>query len=217
MILDYAPMLPSFKIEKSTFELIESCQSKPSTSNYPTDNLITLLVTFAPLSLNDITYLNSLFQNFPSTVKVILDEELLPNKETIVTIKTDCNSINKLTNVLSNLPYTLWIEQRINFKVHNRWARGLCQSGDDKVKPLYEVNITGQGYIIGVADTGIDMTHCQFYDPNTLPPYDKVNLNHRKVIYYNTFVDNTDDSDGHGTHVSSTTSGKSYLDYGDFR
>jgi subtilisin family serine protease len=76
---------------------------------------------------------------------------------------------------------------------------------------MYEVNITEEGYIVGISDSGIDMTHCHFYDPEHAVPYDTVNMQHRKMIYYNKYVPY---SEGHGTHVSSTVAGRSYLDYG---
>ena len=41
---------------------------------------------------------------------------------------------------------------------------------------------TGEGFIIGISDTGIDMKHCHFYDETHSVPYDTVNLDHRKVI-----------------------------------
>jgi subtilisin family serine protease len=221
VILDYVPWLPSLKIEKSTNIFLRNCQEISSSDIDLNQDPFTLLVTFAPLSSADSLYLMNLFQNFPSSVQLQLDASQLPlGQETLVTLKVDsCTSDNGITKVLSlliSLPYTLWIERRQEFQTHNRWARGLCQSGHDSSKPMYGVNITGQGYIVGVADTGIDMTHCHFYDPDNLPPYNTVNYNHRKVIYYNKYVDGSDDSEGHGTHVSSTTSGHSYLDYGDF-
>lgn len=208
MILDYVPMLPSFKIEKLTNNFITNCQSP--------EQFITLLVTFGPLTNSNIDYLSSLFKNFPLSVKYKLNELQL-NQETHLTIELDCENAKKITSIISSLPYTLWIERRMEFKTYSRWARGLCQSGDDAKKPLYQINITGQGYIIGVSDTGIDMNHCHFFDPNHNTPYNTVNHEHRKVIYYNRYVDGTDDAEGHGTHVASTTAGKSYIDYGDYR
>jgi subtilisin family serine protease len=213
VILDYVPMLPALKIEKSTNEFIATCKASQSPDPIP----LTLSVTFAPLTTSDILYLSNLFKTFPSSVQIQLDTPLQTNREIHFSIHLDCHDATKVISIFSSLPYTLWIERRLAFKTLNRWARGLCQSGRDTSTPMYEVNITGEGYIVGISDSGIDMTHCHFYDPEHAVPYDTVNMQHRKVIYYNKYVDGLDDSEGHGTHVSSTVAGRSYLDYGDYR
>jgi len=40
---------------------------------------------------------------------------------------------------------------------HNRWAKGICDTGDATNSPLEHNNLTGLNQIIGVTDTGIDM------------------------------------------------------------
>lgn len=178
---------------------------------------MTLSVTLAPLSTADVLYLTNLFKTFPSSVQIQLDTALQTNKELYFSIRLDCHEASKVISIFSSLPYTLWIERQFEFKTLNRWARGLCQSGRDTATPMFEVNITGEGHIIAISDSGIDMTHCHFYDPEHAVPYDRVDMNHRKVVYYNRYVDGLDDSEGHGTHVASSAAGSSYLDYGDFR
>jgi subtilisin family serine protease len=226
VIVDYIPWLPSLKVEKFTNSFLRNCQEISLTDADQHTNLdpYTLLITLAPLSSTDILDLQNLFQNFPSSIQLQLDDASrlsVSDQETHISLTVDSctreSGITKVVTILTSLPYTLWVERRQEFHTHNRWARGLCQSGTDTSLPMYGVNITGRGYIIGVSDTGIDMTHCHFYDPDNSPPYNTVNRNHRKVIYYNKYVDGSDDSEGHGTHVSSTTSGQSYIDYGDFR
>ena len=46
--------------------------------------------------------------------------------------------------------------------------------------------------------------------------YGVVNASCRKVLYYNPYVDNTDDAEAHGTHVSGSAAGRAVLDYGDY-
>lgn len=41
--------------------------------------------------------------------------------------------------------------------------------------------------IVAVADTGLDMNNCFFNDPGVSPPYDTVNLAHRKVAHASSF------------------------------
>lgn len=81
---------------------------------------------------------------------------------------------------------------------------------------MFDTGLDGNGIVVGVSDTGIDMTHSHFYDANVSAPYDVINHTHRKVVTYIAYADSIDDEDGHGTHVSSTVAGKSNIRYGDF-
>jgi hypothetical protein len=55
--------------------------------------------------------------------------------------------------------------------------------------------------IVGVGDTGIDWDNCYFADPNVAVPFNTVNKNHRKIVMYKVYGDQTDHVGGHGTHV----------------
>ena len=113
-----------------------------------------------------------------------------------------------------------WIEPAHEVVTHNRWVRGLCDTGNYALTPLEDYNLTGAGTVIGIADTGIDMNNCYFSDPSCRTPYSldgsAINHNCRKVIQYVTFADSADDSVGHGTHVAGIAAGSSLLEYGDF-
>ena len=75
--------------------------------------------------------------------------------------------------------------------------------------------------VIGITDTGLDLYSCYFYDPTffsstgtslsysfqTKLAKTVLNTNHRKVIQYVSYVDTSDDSDAHGTHVSGSACG----------
>eukprot|EP00602_Paraphysomonas_sp_CaronLab_P004064 CAMPEP_0185022178 /NCGR_PEP_ID=MMETSP1103-20130426/4903_1 /TAXON_ID=36769 /ORGANISM="Paraphysomonas bandaiensis, Strain Caron Lab Isolate" /LENGTH=783 /DNA_ID=CAMNT_0027554141 /DNA_START=309 /DNA_END=2660 /DNA_ORIENTATION=+ len=207
IVVDVVPMLPALKIERDTHSLLTSCSGET----------VTLLVTIAPVSLDELEVVMDALKTTASGIDMAVDvSHLRSQKESIASVVVSCGSIVEALRRVSKLPQVLWIEQRLPFTTSNRWAAGLCQTGDDDYTPLFSINISGTGYIVGVSDTGIDMNHCQFYDPTVAPPYDVINYNHRKVVYYNTFVDNTDDSEGHGTHVSSSAAGKSSIPYGDY-
>jgi hypothetical protein len=69
--------------------------------------------------------------------------------------------------------------------------------------------LTGSGYVIGTADTGIDWDNCFFYDGTNAVPFDQPlgNSNHRKIVYYNTTNGDNKDNEYHGTHQSCTVVG----------
>ena len=74
--------------------------------------------------------------------------------------------------------------------------------------PFWNAGITGQGQILQISDTGLDIDNQYFWDSSsscsTNLPKDKTsssNLSCRKVVQYYAHVDTTDDEGGHGTHV----------------
>lgn len=114
----------------------------------------------------------------------------------------------------------LSIEIEHDVVLFNAWSNGVCDTGNHLYHPLDFNNITGEGQVVGVVDTGIDMKSCYFRDPSCETPYSidgsVINTNCRKVIQYINFTDKTDWLDGHGTHVAGSVGGRSILDYGDY-
>ena len=102
---------------------------------------------------------------------------------------------------------------------NNRWSKGICQTAQPYNSNLYSApggNLTGAGEIVGIADTGLDLSSCYFHDPAHPPPFDTFNPAHRKVVsYWTVSGDRLESSEGHGTHVSGSTLGYALNDYGD--
>jgi len=127
----------------------------------------------------------------------------------------------------------LWIERAHPSFTHNRFSKGIVDTGGT-TNPLVDntkTNFTGQGDLIGVADTGIDMYNCYFQDPDVDTPLifasqvtgpDSLNMQHRKVALYiqhvkgNQITDEFDDFTGHGTHVAGIVAGRPLIRYGDY-
>jgi subtilisin family serine protease len=129
----------------------------------------------------------------------------------------DCLVTETVLRSISSLPEVLWLERDLPASTHNRYAKGICDSGLNDVTPLSDHNITGTGEVVGVSDTGIDMKHCFFYDPLVPTPYNVVNLKHRKVVLYLTNIgDGFDTEESHGSHVAGTIAGVSYQNYGGY-
>ena len=103
-------------------------------------------------------------------------------------------------------------------KISSRWAIGYLQSGEQYFqfnkkgyqyvyRLMNERGLNGQGEIVGVADSGVDYRVCWFFDEKIDVEYSK-ELNHRKIFYYNDYIDGFDFVGGHGTHVAGFISGK---------
>ena len=126
-------------------------------------------------------------------------------------------------NVMND-PRVLQINPIGTKELLNRYVSGYLQGGHQKsyyhnnifapTRPLHEIGINGTGQVINVVDSGVDVLNAFFYDPspeNTLESItNKTNVNHRKVIRIEAYVDNTDYKNGHGTHVAGTAAGSSY-------
>lgn len=114
--------------------------------------------------------------------------------------------LNELLDWLSMHSEVMWVEPRYPVQAQLRWAKQLTytqlpDAATVVVPPRLSFPLSGQTEIVGCADTGIDTDLSFFYDPNyPLPPYNYVNLNHRKVVTYVTVnADGGDSNGGHGT------------------
>ena len=101
----------------------------------------------------------------------------------------------------------------------NYAASGVLQSGTVEIEPFTEAGLTGEGQIVGVADSGLSDLSCFFYD-NTNYYYSTqttrstvdnpvVESYRRKVVQYIANADGVDGEGGHGTHVCGSIVGNS--------
>ncbi|CUI14817.1 peptidase, putative, partial [Bodo saltans] len=117
-----------------------------------------------------------------------------------------------LTSTLSH-PAVSHAELLTAPKIVMKYSRGLVQSGQEFVEPLNELlGLKGEGYVIGVSDTGIDTDHCFFWDGSVDVPYDTHSTAHRKLVRYQAYGGRDansrgDFNPGHGTHVAGTLAG----------
>jgi subtilisin family serine protease len=96
-----------------------------------------------------------------------------------------------------------------------------CQSGLPALTPVFDHGLHGEGQIIGIMDTGIDIDHCQFADGSAgLPALNddtgtEVDPFHRKVLAVDFYWEEdwpdpnpwSWDDQGHGSHVAGTAAG----------
>jgi PKD repeat protein len=93
-------------------------------------------------------------------------------------------------------------------------AQWILQSNVEDYYPLYDNGLHGENMVIGNADTGIHVAHLAFHDATRAVQYTDPASNtppdtqHRKIVNYWTFGDNTDEyAGGHGTRTAGTNAG----------
>jgi hypothetical protein len=197
-ISDHIPYLPEFKIDNE-LDYHVLCSNISA--------IISIDIILFPLSEKHLLDLLATFQALNNVQISHRDiEKMIPDQENIIQFILSCEAVKDTLFVLSALPEIQWIAPHYDMRSTLRWANGVIQSGSPFDLTLDRVGLSGQGQIIGIADTGLDLSSCFFNDPLHPIVTNQVNLAHRKVIFYNAYVDNVD-SDGHGTLVCSCAAG----------
>jgi hypothetical protein len=204
LIEDFVPFLPELKVDA---DLILENECPPDSVESLALHLLILPLTEDQLKL----FLAHLSQLSSSSNLFLLTHplELLtlsPNQENLIPITINCSSAIVSLVSLTQSHEIIWIEKSYPMKSAMKWANGVTQSGKYSERPLFAANLTGNGQIIGIADSGLDVNSCFFRDPDVAVPYDTTNFSHRKVIQYVTYQDDLDEN-GHGTSVSGAAAG----------
>jgi hypothetical protein len=120
----------------------------------------------------------------------------------------------------------VWADVQPPVRLLNGDAVWRCQSGIEGATPLFDHGLRGEGQIVGIMDTGIDIDHCMFWDPwAELPALNGaqgaiVDPDQRKVLAVDFYWSQdwpgpgaTDwDSHGHGSHVAGSVAGDAGFD-----
>ncbi|OHT05257.1 hypothetical protein TRFO_27076 [Tritrichomonas foetus] len=146
----------------------------------------------------------------------------------LISIMNEDGSEEKTKEELSSLPYVQMFSQCDELHLKNIFGTGFTQKNTRKPKLLPDTKqeyferyindqgITGKGEVVTVVDTLIDINHDMFYDPNVSIQFDDVNIDHRKIIYYDCkSIDEYQSMIGireHGTHVAGIIAGQSICD-----
>ena len=129
-----------------------------------------------------------------------------------------CNNISDEQILkIQNDPKVLRITPINKLTLASRFSSGYLQTGIDSLeysdlllrvpRKLQDIGLDGSDQIISVVDTGVDIKHSFFNDPNEEVTYNSSNPNHRKIIQYDTAFQNEQDINGHGTAVAGIISG----------
>ncbi|MCU0304533.1 MAG: S8 family serine peptidase [Thermoanaerobaculales bacterium] len=120
---------------------------------------------------------------------------------------------------LERTPSLVVAEAQAPIRLRNAASAGRCQSGEPGSTPIFDRGLHGEGQVIGIMDTGLDVDDCRFDDPAGPPALNpaigtEVSAEHRKVLAVD-FHWSADwpplpeswDSHGHGTHVAGSAAG----------
>jgi hypothetical protein len=238
----HTPMLPEMKIDAKLVplskhsgmdcaEVVKPFNGEYSTRGYkPSEQKtqkLALRVMLAPLTHQEIeeftSFLNTRSRDTTHGERPFTyfydKAQRVGQKHYVEITLSGCEHTMTVATALAERREVMWVERLHVAYSHNRWSRGVCDTGDWSSAPLdtnSAANLTGSGHVIGVIDTGIDMKNCYFRDDDQPVPYVKAdvatsstpNYSARKVIQYYTHTvgsrssDTIDDSGGHGTHVA---------------
>ena len=133
-----------------------------------------------------------------------------------------------IADALAEIPEVMWIDVEGQRELLNDTTIWVGQSGvtASQATPIFNAGIHGEGQVIGMIDSGVNVNSCFFRDTERgLPPQNAcdggvvVDPNQRKVIAVN-FLHTVEcaggiaatewDTRGHGTHVAGTLTGDNF-------
>eukprot|EP01033_Poteriospumella_lacustris_P003287 gene3288-2423_t len=225
-VQDFSPFLPSMKVDGDLLDL--DCSQEPASS------AVTVRAVVPYISREEFdSFLETIARVINRYNGVVTMDSYYPEQASkigVVLTINDCDIVASLLPQLAAIREIFWIERQAPIIIHNRWAKGLMETGVTENTPMqWSGNFTGEGEVIGIVDTGLDMMNCYFYDPDEQDNFQYqrtvatlvTNPNHRKVIQYvsvGSSSDTIDNDGGHGTHVAGIAAGECYSDknYGDY-
>jgi len=104
-----------------------------------------------------------------------------------------------LYNFLKNQEAVDFVIRELPTEVLNYGSNQVVQSGGNNNTYLWNNGITGEGQVISIIDTGVDVNHCFFSNAGEI--YTSTNMTNRKVVHYEVLTPDADylDLNGHGT------------------
>ena len=193
------------KVEEQASELCSSSydQLNPTLSSTSGGNEIKSLYINSEKMKN---YIVSSYDSFGKKIKNIISA---------IDIYQKC--MLSLTLSISLQPYVGSVEVKSQVAFMNDHMQYLIQNFTSKQYPWYDVGLNGDGEVVAMSDTGIDVNNCYFWDAinggdeSFVYGPDNIDLNQRKIVQYDDAADKFDLS-GHGTHVAGSYVGHRAID-----
>ena len=143
------------------------------------------------------------------------------SERTLVVQNLFKDDASKVAHLVATQGETLWVEPSPTYRTLNADAVAITQSGSAVsaagvytpvgTYPIHAMGLHGEGEVIGVGDSGLDMGHCFFEDaPGGTAAAQTPGPAHRKVVNYRPYADG--EATGlrdHGTHVVGSILGES--------
>lgn len=128
------------------------------------------------------------------------------------------SQLDQIATLAIEHSYVYWVEiSDAVYESELKFTVPLTKTGTETDNIFKPRGLTGKNVKIGIADSGVDVNSCLFYDTNQVPFIDSMSenepqTNHRKLISYWRLIDDLDEDNGHGSHVSSIALGNSQYD-----
>jgi hypothetical protein len=134
--------------------------------------------------------------------------------EAMKVIEVDCS--REQLAAIARLNWVFSIEEWHPAEPENDKCQWVVQDWTQNQRNIWDQGIFGMDEILGFTDTGLDVNHWAFKDPE-LPITDTGEFpSHRKVVVYKHYppAGGVGDPDGHGTHVGGTMAGNDSVNGG---
>ena len=124
-------------------------------------------------------------------------------------VELEAAAATELLPRLAALPWAHWLEPAPEVRVRNYNAAALLQHSGSAVgaRRVWDAGIRGSGQLVGMGDSGIDMTSCYFAHIGPNNSTLAAGPDHRKVVAYNSAPGDSLDLNGHGTHTAASLAG----------
>jgi len=136
------------------------------------------------------------------------------DKITPIEIYQKCTLAFTFSTALQSNVGSIEIKSEITFL--NDYAQYLIQNFTSKSYPYYDVGLNGEGEVLAISDTGIDVNNCYFWDSvnGEALQYGQeyIDLTQRKIVQYDNAADTLDFLYGHGTHTAGSMLGHRAID-----